>query len=74
MSGEYCKLIYILKYEYKAIEDDSYEIQKAINKLLKDVQAPFDVKQQIKRLYKAIFNRELERTSDIKAEYLVHWH
>ena len=74
MSGEYCKLIYVVDYERDANEEDCDNIVKSINSLLNESPVPFSIKQNMKEVYKAIFGKDLNMTSSIKATYLVHWH
>ena len=73
LSGEYCKLMYITAYEKNSYEEET-NIDTGINKILSTAEVPFSVKQKVKELYKEIFKKDLNRTSLIKALYLVHWH
>ena len=74
MNGSYCKLVFINEVEYDAFYEDDTNIVNAINKLLKTrASVPFEVKQVIREGYRQIFGKELERTSEIKPEYIVYW-
>ena len=71
MSGTYCKLIYVIEYEREADEENSDTIVDCINELLIKVEAPNEIKQKLKRVYKAMFGVETEKC--VKTEYIVHW-
>ena len=74
MSGEYTKLIYILDYEKNTSEIESTHTIKTVNELLSTSAVPFSVKQKIKRVYKELFGKDLNKTSSIIPEYIIHWH
>ena len=73
LSGEYTKLVYVTAIERNSYEEEN-SIDKGINELLYTSEVPFGVKQKVKAAYREIFGKELNRTSLIKAMYLVHWH
>lgn len=74
MSGGYCKLVYIIDFYKETEEENNDELIDSINNLLKDSPVPFSAKQTMKSIYRAIFGIDLNKTSSIKAEYIVHWH
>lgn len=76
MSGTYCKLMYVLAYDYNTGDDISEDVIKSINSLLKESKIPEYVEENIKRVYSAIFSEELntDNNNKISAEYLLHWH
>lgn len=74
MSGQYCKLVYVIDYEAYAEEENNENIVNTINNLLLHSPVPFSIKKNIKKIYKSIFNKDLNKTSDIKPEYIIHWH
>ena len=74
MNGDYCKIVYVICYSKNAEEENDDELVDCINSLLKESPVPFSVKQDIRNVYKELLGRDLSRTSDIKPNYIVHWH
>ncbi|MBO5389412.1 MAG: hypothetical protein J6A59_15015 [Lachnospiraceae bacterium] len=74
MNGDYCKIVYVICCSKNAEEENDDELVDCINSLLKESPVPFSVKQDIRNVYKELLGRDLSRTSDIKPNYIVHWH
>lgn len=75
LSGKYCKLVYIIDFDKETEEEENNDdLINSINNLLKDSPVPFSVKQTMKNIYRAIFGTDLNKTSSIKPEYIVHWY
>ena len=72
ISGQYCKLFYIISKDEESFYDEC-EVDKKINTMLKLVSVDMEVKGEMRKAYKAIFGKDLEHASLIKAEYLLHY-
>jgi len=74
MNGDYVKLMCVIKCETNTYEEDCDELVDVINEMLSSGEVPFSVQKHMREVYKAVFKKDLNRASDIKPYYLVHWH
>lgn len=74
ISGEYCKLVYVLRDNREENSEELQEILDAINEVMKESPVSFSVTRKIKQFYRELFGYELNKSSRIHAEYINHFH
>ena len=71
LTGEYTKIMYILKVErFSGLECEI--IDQTVNDFLQDIPTPADINAQIAEIYKEIFNKNMNGHAQL--ELLDHWH